>query len=75
MLLTELNSEFEILFEDLATAGSKGLDDYEKSVCYTYAQDSLVKQLAEGNLLDPIKSLVDTFQNTGPGVSEYKQAQ
>lgn len=46
MDLTELNNEFDILFENLATAGSKGLDSYEKSVCYTYVQEQLVKQLA-----------------------------
>lgn len=45
MLLTELNSEFDVLFEELATNGSKGLDMYEKSLCYTFAQSRIVDDL------------------------------
>lgn len=71
MDLTELTSEFDILFEDLATAGSKGLDDYEKSVCYTYAQEQLVKQLAK---TDPssIASLITVQSETTSTAGKYK---
>jgi len=45
---TEIRNEFDVLFEDLATDGSIGLDDYEKGVCLTKGQemifDSLIQQ-------------------------------
>jgi len=79
MTNAELTSEFEILFEDLATAGSKGLDNYEKSVCYTYAQEVLIRALAKSGQLEPIRSLVkvetvsvpagaSTFYKTGKDI-------
>ena len=58
MTENELIEEFNILFEDLATAGSKGLDNYEKSICYTYAQEQIVKQLAIQGQLTHIRDLV-----------------
>jgi hypothetical protein len=72
MDLTELNNEFDILFEDLATAGSKGLDEYEKSVCFTYAQEQVVKGLAEQQNLIPITSLVKINQEITSTPSKYK---
>lgn len=72
MDLTELNNEFDILFEDLATAGSKGLDSYEKSICFTYAQEGIVDQLAQSGNLIPISSLVATQVEPTGTASEYK---
>ena len=72
MLLKELNSEFEILFEDLATNGSKGLDMYEKSVCFTHAQENAVKSLATSNTLDPIQSIIKADIVSAFGASVYK---
>ena len=68
----ELNNEFEILFEDLATAGSKGLDGYEKSVCFTYAQDSIVKSLARQKDLVDIIELVKFNEDTVSSSSVYR---
>ena len=72
MVLTELISEFEILFEDLATAGSKGLDSYEKSICFTFAQKAIVGQLANSGNLTPITSLVATHVASTSTASIYK---
>ncbi len=71
---TELISEFSILFEDLATQGSKGLDEYEKSVCYTHVQEQMVMQLAQAKLLDPISSLVKYSEETNIQTSIYDTA-
>jgi hypothetical protein len=68
---TELKDEFEILFEDLATSGSKGLDIYEKSVCYTYAQEQLVRQLMKEDLY-AISGLIKTKLEPTGTQSEYK---
>ena len=74
MNLTELTNEFTILFEDLATQGSKGLDNYEKSVCYTHVQEQMVRQLAQAKLLDPISSLVKYSEETNIQTSIYVTA-
>lgn len=75
MLLTELSSEFDVLFENLATNGSKGLDEYEKSVCFTAAQELIVKQLAQSGNLYPISSLVKYNKETAvQGVTSYSTA-
>lgn len=71
MNLTELNSEFEILFEDLATNGSKGLDAYEKSVCYTHVQEELVRELAKANNLDAIQNMVSHSEESNFSSSIY----
>ncbi len=71
MLLKELSSEFQILFEDLATAGSKGLDSFEKSVCFTHAQEAVIKQLAVENDLESIKSLVAVHKETNAVAGTY----
>jgi hypothetical protein len=75
MTSTELNKEFRILFEDLSTSGSVGLVNYEISVCYTYAQDQIVRALAAANNLEPIKSLITSADNTTiVSTSKYKTA-
>ena len=74
MNLTELASEFTILFEDLATQGSKGLDDYEKSVCFTHVQEQVIKQLAQAKMLDPISTLVKFSEETTIQTSIYTTA-
>ena len=74
MNLKELNSEFSILFEDLASAGSKGLDSYERSICFTYAQDEIIKTLAKQGKLDDIQELVAFNENTVALQAVYKTA-
>jgi hypothetical protein len=68
MLLTELNSEFEILFEELATHGSKGLDVYEKSYCFTLAQRELVKKLANPATAHEFQNMVVTKRLSVSGI-------
>ena len=74
MTNTELTDEFEILFEDLATNGSKGLNNYEKSVCYTYAQEQIVKQLAVSGNYEPITSIVKVEKVAPIASTLYKTA-
>jgi len=74
MTLSEFSTEFDILFEDLATSGSKGLEEYEKSICLTYAQESLVRELAQNRVLDPIASLVKENEETLLLTSKYNTA-
>lgn len=72
MNLTELNNEFTILFEDLATAGSKGLNIYERSVCFTYAQEQLSRAFAKQGILDPIDSIIKLSEETTIVASKYQ---
>jgi len=72
MNLSELSTEFDVLFEDIATAGSKGLDEYEKSICYTYAQDELIKALALKGDLQDIQDLIKFNSNTTSLSSVYR---
>ena len=43
MTTTEFSNEFDILYESIASNGAPPLDDYEKSVLLTQAQEILVK--------------------------------
>jgi hypothetical protein len=71
MLLKELNSEFGLLFEDLSTAGSKGLDDYERSICFTVAQERIITALASQKNLSEIQDLVVFNIETNDSPSPY----
>lgn len=72
---TELIKEFDLLFENLATNGSVGLNNYEKSVCYTYAQEQIVRDLASKSVLGPIEDLVKVTENSTIVTSSlYKSA-
>lgn len=43
MTLTEFSNEFDVLFNNITSGQSPGLDEYEKSVFLTKAQNELVK--------------------------------
>lgn len=43
MTVQEFRNEFDILYDDIATKGAPGLDDYEVSIFLTYAQEELIK--------------------------------
>lgn len=43
MTVGELKNEFNLLYDNIASKGAPGLDDYEISVLLTYAQEELVK--------------------------------
>lgn len=44
MTVTEFSLEFDILYDNLATKGAPGIDEYEKSVYLTKAQLEIIKQ-------------------------------
>lgn len=75
MNLTELNNEFEVLFEELATSGSKGLDVYEKSLCFTFAQTMLAKSLLKDNQLDQLVNLIEFNVESSATPSQYFNGQ
>jgi hypothetical protein len=74
MLLKELDSRFSVLFEDLNTSGSKGLDSYERSICLTYAQKEIIKALAQSGNLRPISKLVKYGKEITYSTSVYYTA-
>lgn len=49
MTLEEFRNEFDILYNNIASNAAPPIDDYEKSVFLTLAQEELVKQLYNGN--------------------------
>jgi hypothetical protein len=71
MTAAEMDVEFQILFEDLATAGTKGLNAFERSTCLTYAQEKLAKQLAEARDYDALASLTITYVDTVSAPGTY----
>lgn len=49
MTLEEFRNEFDVLYNNIASNAAPPVDDYEKSVFLTLAQEELVKQLYNGN--------------------------
>ena len=51
MTITEFSTEFDVLYDNLASKGSPGLDNYDKSVFLSKAQLELIKNkyTPEGN--------------------------
>ena len=48
MTLQEFSLEFDILYNNIKSQSAPGLDEYEKSVLLTDAQESLVLDIYEG---------------------------
>jgi hypothetical protein len=59
MILDEFRNEFDILYNNIASNAAPPIDDYEKSVFLTQAQDNIVKNLYRG---DPQSGL--SFENS-----------
>tara|TARA_R110000851_G_scaffold87648_1_gene191082 strand:+ start:37722 stop:38357 length:636 start_codon:yes stop_codon:yes gene_type:complete len=74
MLLSEINAQFDLRFENLTTAGTIGLDDYEKSICLTYGQLELVKAYAEAEDLLHIDGTIDFNSMTPATSNNYEKA-
>ena len=55
----EFSNEFDILYNNIASNQAPGLDEYEKSVFLTSAQDSLILELFSGK-----NTLGDSFEKT-----------
>ncbi len=51
MTTTEFSNEFNILYNNIASNQAPGLDEYEKSVLLTAAQEAVVTNLYNGNLM------------------------
>lgn len=49
MTLEEFRNEFDVLYNNIASNAAPPVDDYEKSIFLTLAQEELVKQLYNGN--------------------------
>ena len=47
MTVTEMSLEFDLLYDNISSNGAPGLNEYEKSVLLTKAQDDLVREYAE----------------------------
>ena len=59
MNLDEFRNEFDILYNSIASNAAPSIDDYEKSVLLTTAQEELVKQLYNGGTVS-----IDSLDNT-----------
>ena len=59
MTLQEFNTNFDLLYNNIASNQAPGLDEYEKSVFLTKAQEELVISLYDGR-----NSSGESFENT-----------
>lgn len=78
MTLNEFSREFNILYDNIASNGAPGLNEYEKSVFLTQAQDELIKenyspfnQFQKGfesneNRRTELGELVKSYSNSSP---------
>lgn len=58
MTLQEFSSEFDILYNNIMSNSAPGLDEYEKSVLLTQAQEAIVQKIYNGTFN------TDSFENT-----------
>jgi hypothetical protein len=67
MTTAEFGAELDIIYENINKNGAPGLDDYEKSVILTHAQELLVKETLK---VDPSASqfpqLIDIYESSTP---------
>ena len=56
MTTQEMSNEFDILWNNIMSNQAPGLDEYEKSVFLTQAQEEIVTQLYNGTLGDGFES-------------------
>lgn len=70
MTYAELGAELDIIYENINKNGAPGLDNYEKSVILTHAEELLVKETLK---VDPTATqfpqLIETFNSTSPATS------
>lgn len=82
MTATEFKSTFDLLYNNISSNQSPGIDDYEKSVFLTKAQNDIVKslltnktnKLAEGpddssNRQEDLRTLITFFKSSQKGTS------
>ena len=74
MTTTEFSNEFDILYESIASNGAPPIDDYEKSVLLTQAQEILVKD-SYSYKFNVAKEAVDATEKRRRDLSElYMQS-
>lgn len=56
MTISELSSEFDILYNNATSNQAPGLSEYEKSVFLTQAQEAIITELYNGNLQTSFES-------------------
>lgn len=56
MTISELSSEFDILYNNITSNQAPGLSEYEKSVFLTQAQEAIVTELYNGNIQTSFES-------------------
>ena len=59
MTISELSSEFDILYNNATSNQAPGLSEYEKSVFLTQAQEAIITELYNGNLQTSFESNED----------------
>lgn len=78
MTATELSNEFNILWDNIESGSAPGVDEYEKSIFFTIAQEELILKYAEQfdsserarRILDGVvKSLSKTQDATTEGIT------
>jgi len=67
MTIAEFSSELDVIYENINKNGAPGLDDYEKSVILSHAQELLVKETLK---VDPsatmFPQLITIYESTTP---------
>ena len=70
MTVAEFSAEMDVIYENINKNGAPGLDDYEKSVILSHAQELLVKETLK---VDPTASqfpqLIDIYESTTPATT------
>lgn len=59
MTLTEFSRQYDILYDNIASEGARGINEYEKSVFLTIAQEQIVKSYYNG-----ANAMQQGFENT-----------
>ena len=72
MNVTEFSQELDVIYENINKNGAPGLDEYEKSVILTHAQELLVKETLKAEPdANRFPELVETIDSTVTGMTGY----
>lgn len=74
MTVTEFSNELDIIYENINKNGAPGLDEYEKSVILTTAQELLVKKtLTQDSGAHSFPELVTVKESISPSTNGYDE--
>ena len=72
MTATEFSKELDVIYENINKNGAPGLDDYEKSVILSNAQEQLVRNiLSQDTSASTIPQLITIYQNGLSSLTGY----